>query len=299
MNETIWNSGKNNYLVHTLNAELHTYNTTLQDVETSNMNIHQLFNEELSVRQTKTVDILYSGGMDSECVLLSCLTNNIPVRAITMRLLVNNYPINTHDLYYSEKFCRERSVEHKLIDLHVDSFFSNGDHLPYLRPYLITEPHVATHFWLFEQCMGFPVMGGEYSWPQSGKKVLSPHRYEYSCYPRFLNDRGIHGIGNMLNSSLDINLLFIKNNLVTGREGYFSDFARIPMLKQKLFSNMRLGTFELRMKNYGWENISQVFNKMKYRIELIKEFGITQSSITWGQKIADALGGEPGTNNKY
>jgi hypothetical protein len=264
------------------------------------MTIHQMFNEELSIRQTKTVDILYSGGMDSECVLLSCLTNNIPVRAVTMRLLVNNYPINTHDLYYSEKFCRERSVEHKLIDLHVDSFFSNGDHLPYLRPYLITEPHVATHFWLFEQCIGFPVMGGEYSWPQFNKRVLSPHRHAYSCYDKFLSDNGIHGIGNMLNRSLDINLLFIKNNLTLTKEGYTGDFTNIPILKNKLFTIVGLGDFELRMKSYGWEDLNPIlFNKTKFHIELIKEFGITQSSITWGQKIANALGGEPGTNSKY
>lgn len=300
MTDTNWSSGKHGYFAHSLNTELHTYNTSLQDVETSDINdINQLFSEILSARQTKTVEVLYSGGMDSESVLRSCLTSAIPVRAITMRLLVNGYPINTHDLYYSEKFCRENSVEQKLIDLHVGKFFENGDHLKYLRPYSIIEPHVATHFWLFEQCSGFPVIGGEYSWPQYEKKVLSPHRHEYSCYDKFLSDNGISGIGNMLSSSLDINLMFITNQLALSNE-YFSDAARIPMLKKKLFSNIGLGDFELRLRSYGWENVSPaVFNKGKYKITLIKEFGVTKSSISWGAKIAEALGGELRSNTKY
>lgn len=300
-----WGSGINEYRGHSLNTETHTYNTSLQDVETSDLtDINQLFNEVLTVRQTKTVEVLYSGGMDSECVLRSCIINKIPVRAITMRLLVNDYPINTHDLYYSEKFCREQGIVQKLIDLHVDKFFEGGDHLKYLRPYAITEPHVATHFWLFEQCAGYPVLGGEYSWPWSTGAIVSPHRHEYSCYDKFLNDNNIPGIGSMLSHSLDINLSFIRNHLALMQRfpagHYRGSSKQIPMFKRDLFSLIGLGDFELRLRSYGWENISPaIFNKNKYKIELIKEFGVTHSSISWGTKVAEALGGEPGSNTKY
>lgn len=305
MTPITWSSGKHGYRSHSLLPVGGTYNTLLQDVELSDTtDINQLFNEVLAVRQTNTVEVLYSGGMDSEFVLRSCVVNKIPVRAITMRLLVSGYPINTHDLYYSEKFCRENSIEQKLIDLHVDKFFEGGDHLKYLRPYAITEPHVATHLWLFEQCSGYPVLGGEYSWPWSTDAIVSPHRHEYSCYDKFLNDNNIPGIGSMLSHSLDINFSFIRNHLAlmqrfpTGH--YRGSSKEIPMFKRDLFCQMGLGVFELRMKHYGWEGLpSSIFNKFKYKLELLKEFGIIKSSITWQSKIAAALGGPVGSNDKY
>ena len=54
--------------------------TELLDVPfESNRNITDIFNDHLSIRQTKYVEVLYSGGLDSELVLLSCLKNKIPV----------------------------------------------------------------------------------------------------------------------------------------------------------------------------------------------------------------------------
>lgn len=306
MTKINWQSGKNGYRKHSFELNTgfksHTYSTELTDVETTDdTNIHHIFEDILSVRQNKTVEVLYSGGLDSECVLVSCLLSNIPVTAITMRLLVKGYPINTHDLYYSEKFCRERGVNHKIVDLNVDNFFINGDHVKYLEYYHIDISHVATHLWLFEQCTGFPVLGGEYSWPQSDICSISPHRYAYSCYDRFLTDKNIFGIGNMLSHSIEANIAFIKGNLLTMRTGsYQSSTREIPLLKQKILSNMGFGDLEIRMRSYGWENIPpEIINKSKYSIESFSKVGVTRSSITWGQKIADALGGEPGTNSKY
>lgn len=301
-----WYSGINNYRKHShlINEETkqHVFTTALLDVTVDEgRHIHAVFSDLLSVRQTTTVEVLYSGGLDSECVLISCMKNKIPVVAITMRMLVKGYPINTHDLYYSEKFCRENNIQHRLVDLHVDKFFAGGDHIQYLAPYYITEPHVATHFWLFEQCSGFPVMGGEYSWPQVNKK-LSPHRHQYMYYDKFLADRNIAGIGNMLSHSQECNLSFIKSNIYVrdSAPGYFGNFASIPLFKQKIMENVGFGTMELRMKNYGWESSTVALtNKTAKSLELMELFGRTTSQISWEKQIADVLGGEPGINDKY
>ena len=174
--------------------------------------ITDIFNDHLSNRQTKYVEVLYSGGLDSELVLLSCLKNKIPVIAITLIIKVKGLTINTHDLYYAEKFCREHSITHKLVELDADNFFENGNHLPYLTPYYIIEPHVATHLWLIEQCSYFPIMGGDWPWVQTNKenKVLSPSRLEFSSYERFMKDKGINGIGNMIGYSLESSCKLIQ-----------------------------------------------------------------------------------------
>ena len=77
-----WYEGENNYRLLSLLGN--TFTTELLDVPTTGRDIHQIFSDNVSTRQTKYVDILYSGGLDSECILNSCLMQNIPVRAITI-----------------------------------------------------------------------------------------------------------------------------------------------------------------------------------------------------------------------
>ena len=284
-----WYEGENNYRLLSLLGNVFT--TELLDVPISNRPVLQIFNDILSQRQTKTVDVLYSGGLDSECVLSSCLINKIPVRAVTMRLLVNGCPMNTHDLYYSEKYCREHGIEQKIVDLNVKDFFDNGKHLEYLLPYKIEEPHVATHFWLFEQCEGFPVIGGDYSWPWQDRSRISPHRLSYSCYNRFLKDKGIHGIGNMLGHNLEANLQFMKAHLINHNP------SMINRTKRAAFEYLGLGNFELRFRSYGWEH-AHIMNKSQYKIELLKEIGIIKNRIIWNTVVGTVLNG-PGSNDSF
>lgn len=310
MNNIVWYSGKKNYRKHTLELnyfepKIHNFTTELLDVSLDQYaNIHDIFYDNLSVRQTKTVDVLYSGGMDSECVLRSCIINKIPVRAITGRFIVKGYPLNTHDLYYAEKFCRENNIEQKIVDLEVDKFFENGNHVDYLKPYNIWVAHVATHFWLFEQCTGFPVLGGEYSWPWNHEKVLSPHKLLFMCYDRFLYDKNIHGIGNMLSHSLESNIFFIKEHLATmasKEPGYYrGEDNKIPIFKQALMRRMGFGNLELRMKNYGWDMISKdIFDIHKYTDELIDDYGKSFAEIKWNLTIGRVMNGEPGSNKRH
>lgn len=285
----IWYEGENNYRLLTLFGN--TFTTELLDVPTTDRTVNQVFYDILNKRQSKHVEVLYSGGLDSECVLNSCLINKIPVKAVTMRLLVNNCPINTHDLYYSEKYCRENNVEQVFIDLDVRDFFDNGKHLNYLLPYKIEEPHVATHLWLFEQCSSFPVIGGDYTWPHQSKDKISPHRLSYSCYNRFLSDRGIHGIGNMLGHSIDSNLLFMREHLKV----YDPDM--VNKTKKKVFENLGLGKFELRFRSYGWESTTSI-NKTHYKIELLKQIGLLKHRIIWHNVVGSVLNG-PGSNDSF
>ena len=66
-----WNVGLNNYKKCTLELgeNNHKFTTELLDVPfESNRNITDIFNDHLSIRQTKYVEVLYSGGLDSELV---------------------------------------------------------------------------------------------------------------------------------------------------------------------------------------------------------------------------------------
>jgi hypothetical protein len=294
-----WNVGLHGYRKCTLELgeNKHKFTTELLDTEFEpDRNITEIFNDHLSIRQSKYVEVLYSGGLDSELVLLSCLKNNIPVIAITMVIRINGLPINTHDLYYSEKFCRTHNITQKLIDLHADKFFENGEHYKYLTPYYIIEPHVATHFWLLEQCQSFPILGGDWPWIHMDKthKVLSPTRLDYSGYERFMIDKGITGIGNMIGFSLESTLVLLKLHMDNHVSG-----IQTANLKGLMYQQME-SSIEPRLRSYGWENHkTNKFNMILYKLDLLKNLRPTTPHIKWNNTIKKLLNTTLNENDKF
>ena len=294
-----WNVGLNNYKKCTLElgANTHKFTTELLDVPFEyDRDITEIFNDHLLHRQTKYVEVLYSGGLDSELVLLSCIKNKIPVIAITLVIKIEGLVINTHDLYYAEKFCRENDITHKLIELDADKFFQNGNHLSYLLPYYITEPHVATHLWLIEQCGYFPIIGGDWPWVHNHveNKVLSPFRLEFSSYEKFMKDKGIYGIGNMIGYSLESNCKLIQIHLDNHIGG-----ESVSNFKSRMYQTM-YPELQPRLRSYGWEyHKTKSFNLMNYKIELIKQLKTTTPHIKWNNTIKKLLNTQVNTNDKF
>ena len=294
-----WNIGLNGFKKCSLilGEKSHKFTTELVDDSFEyGRSITEIFNDHLANRQTKYVEVLYSGGLDSELVLLSCMKNNIPVIALTLVIKVEGLVINTHDLYYAEKFCREHNISHKLIDFDASKFFSEGNHLSYLEPYYITEPHVATHFWLLEQCSYFPVLGGDWPWVHTfpKNKILSPFRLEFSSYERFMVDKGIHGIGNMVGQSLESSCKLIKLQL-----DYSRDNESVSSLKSRMYQSL-FPELKPRLRSYGWENHrSKTFNILMYKIELIKRLNPAKSHIKWNHTIKNLLNTQVTENDKF
>jgi hypothetical protein len=294
-----WNVGLNGFKKCSLilGEKSHKFTTELVDDSFEyGRSITEIFNDHIANRQTKYVEVLYSGGLDSELVLLSCMKNNIPVIALTLVIRVEGLVINTHDLYYAEKFCREHNITHKLIDFDASKFFSEGNHLSYLEPYYITEPHVATHFWLLEQCSYFPIIGGDWPWAHTHieNKVLSPFRLEYASYERFMKDKGINGIGNMISYSLESSYKLIEihlNNHIPGET--------ISNFKSRMYQVM-YPELNTRLKSHGWEHHkTKSFNLIDYKTELIKQLKYTVPFIKWNHTIKNLLNTQVTENDKF
>lgn len=312
MNKVItWHSGFQNFKKHTfeINPETKTNNYCIEllDTEIPNLdrNIFDIFGDYFSIRQNKVVEVLYSGGMDSELILYACLTKKIPVRALTMRILIDDVVLNTHDLYYSEKFCRQYNVEQKIIDFDATKFYENGEHYKYLDPYHITQFHVASHFWLYEQSTGFPVLGGEYTWPwvSVDPMIISPIKYVYSVYDKFLSDNGIHGIGSVMSYGLESNIKLMKSHIKVMRQDtnkFGGDNIKIVFFKNAMWKDLGYPNPELRLKNYGWESVSYSSLNTNYiKVDLFKRYGTTFDKIKWNYKIAEVLNSVPGENTKF
>lgn len=296
--ENTWYTGINNFKKHTLNAgDNKTFTLELCDTEFEpNRDIDAIMFDHLANRQSKTVEILYSGGLDSEFTLASCMRNKIPVEAMTMVIKVRGAILNVVDLYYSEKFCRENNIKQNFFYLDAVDFYESGQYLEYLIPYGIVEPHVASHFWLLDKCQHFPVIGGDWPWVHAHRKskIISPHKNDYCNYERYMNDNGISGVGNMIGYSLESCCYFIKKHLecyTPGVEGA----ATSAFLKFKMY-----GLAEPRLRSYGWETCPpELFNKLKYKAELLGRIGIIENKIVWGEQIAKIIQSEVRENSSF
>jgi hypothetical protein len=288
-----WETGLNGYKKHSLHNNHFTTELTECQFE-KGRNIDDIFLDHLIDRPSSPVELLYSGGLDSELVLMSLLRNNIPVEVMTMIITIKGAILNVVDLYYSEKFCRENNVKQNLFYFDAVDFYESGRYLEYALPYNITEPHVASHFWLIEQCSNYPIFGGDWPWLQVEKKVLSPFKLVFSSYERFMNARGITGIGNMISHSFESSYHFIEKQL-NAHEKDTDSFHTLPFLKHKMYN-----TKEPRIKSYGWEQCpTPLFNINKYKIELLKKIGSPKSNIVWGDKITNLINSSTNSNSLF
>jgi len=279
-----WTTGVDGFKKHTLDETFFT--TTISEPEfIPNRNIDSIFADHL-IGCNGVVEVLYSGGLDSEIVLASCLRNKIPVEAMTMVIKVRGAITNVVDLYYSEKFCRENNVKQNIFYLDATEFYESGKYLEYLRPFQITEPHVASHFWLIDQCQNYPVVGGDWPWVQAHReqKILSPFKLAFSSYERFMTAKGINGIGNMISHSYESCYYFMKKHIEEYENGN-DTFHTVPFMKYRMY-----GLTEPRLKSYGWEDCPRnVFDITRYKIELLKLLGVPKSKIVWGNKTSKLL----------
>ena len=294
MSEVIqWSTGLNGYKKHTLDNNNFTTELTECQFE-SGRSVDDMFYDHLVDRPDSPVELLYSGGLDSELVLMSLLRLKIPVEAMTMVITIKGAILNVIDLYYSEKFCRENNVKQNLFYFDAIDFYEGGKFLDYAVPLKVVAPHVPSHMWLIEQCHNYPIIGGDWPWLQKEKKVLSPFKLAFSSYERFMQSKNIPGIGNMISHSFESSYHFIEQHLKSHEAGNDS-FHTVPFLKQKMYS-----TQEPRIKSYGWEDCpKELFDILKYRKALVNIFGEPTSNIIWGEKIASLINSSTNSNNLF
>ena len=288
-----WSAGINGYKKHTL--ENNHFTTTITDCQFEpGRSIDTILCDHLVSSLGGPVELLYSGGVDSELVLMSLLKNNIPVEAMTMVITVKGAILNVADLYYSEKFCRENNVKQNLFYFDAIDFYESGEYLEYLSPLQIVEPHVASHMWLINQCQNYAVIGGDWPWVQVNKRVLSPFKLAYNSYDRFMKSKGIDGIGNMLSHSFESSYYFMQKQ-IEFHDDTENGSLTSSFLKQKMYQFK-----EPRIRSYGWENCPpQLFNLVKYKIHLVKTLGISSSTIQWQDKISELIDSDTNNNSSF
>lgn len=101
------------------------------------------------------IEVLFSGGVDSEVTMLSFLAAKVPITAAIMRF---NADLNRHDIQYALRFCYAHGVPYRLYDIDIRQFL-NERLLDYAIPTRCNAPMLAATMWLVDQIEGYPVLG--------------------------------------------------------------------------------------------------------------------------------------------
>lgn len=232
----------------------------------------------------QNIEVLYSGGIDSEFVLASCKKLNKNVTAITMEIVNKGVTVNDYELALSKKFCRANNINQKIITLDT-KFYDNGDYIKFLTPYYIRKANIASQFWLITQCEHFLIFGGNHFWVQLhniNNTKLSPMSYGSCFHDKFMIDNNIKGIGNMLNYGYSGLIDLIKTHVKIYNAG-----LSLGQFKQLLYEKLLGDRLELREPRHGWEGYEGSNLHLNY-----KNFEI----ITWDDNIKNIINSKTNTN---
>ena len=106
-------------------------------------------------------------------------------------------------------------------------------------------------------------------------------------YEKFMQDKDITGIGNMISHSFESSYKFIELH-----KQFDEDV--VPLLKQQMYKMP-----QPRIRSYGWEQSQQLFNITKYKIELLKKLGTPKSNTIWGEQISNLINSTTNSNSLF
>lgn len=133
-------------------------------------------------REGLPVDVLFSGGSDSEIVLRSFVELKVPINVHIMRY--DNY-INAHDWSYAYVICQNLDIKPIFHDLNLVDFWQSGKCMDYADVSKCVSPQLLPHMWLMDQVDGLPVMGSGESYTArldiSGKRTFQFDENNYSA----------------------------------------------------------------------------------------------------------------------
>lgn len=269
-----WYSGLNNYKIQTTNEDQFTVEFLEQELDKS-LSIQQVYKNHLQGITRPFVDILYSGGLDSEIVMLSLLEMNIPIRVKTIKLYFNDLLLNGYDLYFIDNFCRSRNINIEFIDLEITKFHGSPFDIDICTKYHMQKPYHSFSFYALQRCEGYVVMGGEYPWISKINNLYTIHcpNIPFSSFELFFKDYGLEGIGNMQTHSLNSLYLFVRSHLEvidSCYKKYYTKFKYLEIgnIKHEVFKQLGY-KLAPRFKMNGFEPLIRY---KQYHEEITKEF---------------------------
>ena len=213
------------------------------------------------------LNLLYSGGLDSEYVLSVFLRLGMDIKPVIMNIRSHDGSVyNLHEAKYAFKFCDQHGLTPTVIDLNFDKFVESGELLSIAESVQCAAYQLPASMWLASQVDGTVITGNDPPhmklnvndrlWYLDEEEIIhSQFNYfkQYNVYgtPFFLS----YTPEQMLSFLLDPTMEALANHKFPGKVGTNST-------KVDVFNNGTRFNLEQRVKQHGYEKVakSPIFN---------------------------------------
>lgn len=208
------------------------------------------------------LNLLYSGGLDSEYVLSVFLKLGMDIQPVIMNLKSSTGHIyNSHESRYAFSYCQQKGLSPTVIDLDFDQFIENGKFLSIAESVQCAAYQLPASMWLASQIDGTVITGNDPPhmklnhvdnlWYLDEEEIIhSQFNYfrKYSVYgtPFFLS----YTPEMMLSFLLDPTMVALANHQYPGKTGTNST-------KVHVFNNGTNFNLVQRVKQTGYEQIEK------------------------------------------
>ena len=202
------------------------------------------------------INLMYSGGVDSEYTLALFRHLGIAITPVIVRLLPD---YNAHDIAYAFKYCEQHGIKPKIIDIDFDHFVSSGEMFQTAVAMRSSKFHYAATAHAIGKLSGTVLCGDGEPYirinQDTNKWNLIVHEYEYalSNYYRLNN---IHGTPHFNRYTRDMFYEFLTDDRMW-ELGRNQVPGKISNYSSKWITYNRHSEFNLaeRTKYHGYENI--------------------------------------------
>ena len=108
-----------------------------------------------ALKHGQEIYLCLSSGIDSQAMLNSFISSNVPFKTIIMKFDKN---LNDFDTKEMITFLKENKIDFDVFDFDVLRFFESGKYLEYGKLYQCQSPQLAAHLYLLDQIKGCPVL---------------------------------------------------------------------------------------------------------------------------------------------
>lgn len=208
------------------------------------------------------LNLLYSGGLDSEYVLSVFLRLGMKIQPVIMNLRSHSGEVyNLHESKYAFRFCDQHNINPTIIDLNFDNFVESGQLLSIAESVQCAAYQLPASMWLASQVDGTVITGNDPPhlklntddnlWYLDEEEIIhSQFNYfkQYNVYgtPFFLS----YTPEMMLSFLLDPSMESLANHQFPGKLGTNST-------KVHVFNNGTGFNLEQRIKQHGYEQVAK------------------------------------------
>jgi hypothetical protein len=234
----------------------------------------------ISERHKRPV-ILYSGGIDSEVVLLSFYLQKLPFEVV----IVDFDGKNRLDTDRARKFCESHGIAYRLISRDVLKFWENDMH-EMAKLIHCTSPQVMALNWIVTQLDGYVICGDGDSQLMRSRRRFFDTKSELWAMPRWMLQNNKEGCPRFFQYTAELEASVYFEPLVeqfVADACYFFEFRKFMYLKPFIF-HQYFGC-GLREKLNGFEGIPlgedyrrKLENMLPVMNDLSCEYGVLRSS---------------------